>query len=92
MSPKVPEEEHCLAHWVMHYPGLFVDSVIDAPTGHEFFHLILISSEDFWFFSDHLVRKHSWISVSAAACWIRSASSATSSMAVSGVISTSTTS
>ena len=54
-SPKVPKEEHRSGHQVVHYPSLFVDPVIDAPTGHEFLHLVSISGEDFWFLADHLV-------------------------------------
>ena len=54
-SPKVSKEEHCSGHWVVHYPSLFVDPLIDTPAGHKFLHLITVSSENFWFLADHLV-------------------------------------
>ena len=54
-SSEISEEEHGSGHWVIHDPGLFVDPVVYAPAHHEFFHLVLISCENFWFLADHLV-------------------------------------
>ena len=55
-SPEVAEEEHGSGHWVVHYPSLFVDPMVDAPAGHEFLHFVSISGEDFRFLADHLVQ------------------------------------
>ena len=53
--PEISKEHHS-RHWVVHDPGLFVDPVVYAPASHEFFHLVSISREDFWFFAYHLVQ------------------------------------
>ena len=55
-SPKVSKEQHCSGHWIVHDPCLLVDPLVDAPTGHEFFHFVPISCEDLRFFPNHLVR------------------------------------
>ena len=55
-SPKVTKEQHCSGHRIVHDPCLFVDPLVDAPAGHEFFHFVPISCEDLRFFADHLVR------------------------------------
>ena len=55
-SPKVSKEEHCSGHPVMHYLGLFVDPVVDAPASHEFLYLVSVSGEDFWLFANHFVQ------------------------------------
>ena len=52
---EIPKKEHGSGHQVMHHPSLFVDPLIDAPTGHKLLHFVVISCENFWFFSDHLV-------------------------------------
>ena len=54
-SPKVSKEQHHSGHRIVHDSCLFVDSLVDAPAGHEFFHLVPIACEDLWFFSNHLV-------------------------------------
>ena len=55
-SPKVSKEQHRSGHRIVHDPCLFVDPLVDAPAGHEFFHFVPISCEDLRFFTDHLVR------------------------------------
>ena len=54
-SPKVSKEQHRSGHWVVHDSGLLVDPLVDAPAGHEFFHFVPFSCEDFRFFTNHLV-------------------------------------
>ena len=55
-SPKVSKEQHCSGHRIVHDPCLFIDPLVDAPAGHEFFHFVPISCEDLQFFTDYLVR------------------------------------
>ena len=55
-ASEVSEEQHCLLHGVMHCPGVFVDSLVDAPAGHEFFNLVSISLEDFRFSSYQFIQ------------------------------------
>ena len=61
MSPKSIEPLSALStyqhvgHRIVHDPCLFVNSLVDAPAGHEFLHFVPVSCEDFWFFSDHFV-------------------------------------
>ena len=55
-SPKITEKQHGPGHRIIHDSCLFIDSLVYAPAGHEFLHLVPVTCEDFWFFSDHLVR------------------------------------
>ena len=47
-ASEIPEEQHCSLHGVVHCPGRLVDSLVDAPAGHEFFNLVSISFKDLW--------------------------------------------
>ena len=42
----VSKEQHGLLHGVIHGHGVFVNALVDAPAGHEFFDFVLISFKD----------------------------------------------
>ena len=45
-ASEVSEEKHCSLHGVVHCSGIFVNSLVDAPAGHEFFDFVSISFKD----------------------------------------------
>ena len=53
---EVSKEQHCSLHGVVHCPGVFVDSLVDTPAGHEFFNLVSISLEDLGFSSYQFIQ------------------------------------
>ena len=48
-ASEILEEQHRSLHGVVHCPGVFVDPLVDAPAGHEFFNFVPISFEDLRF-------------------------------------------
>ena len=54
-ASEVSEEQHCSLHGVVHCSGIFVDPLVDAPAGHEFFNFVSISFKDLGFFSYQFV-------------------------------------